>query len=234
MTGIFALAGGDEFRPAYHAPDRALLALVPPGLGPIVIVPTAAAHEGPERAIGNGSHHFFNLTPDIPITGALVVDTAKANDKRLVQRIAEAGLVYLTGGNPWYLVETLRGSAALEALQNVLQRGGIVAGSSAGAMALCQWMRKRGGGWQEGLGLIPGLAVLPHHEDQPEALERTRAGLPAEAVALGIPTGVTCVSQPGDDGSNAHSQWRVLGARPVTIYRATEVQQAREEETFSL
>lgn len=234
MTGIFALAGGDEFRPAYQAPDRALLALLPHGLGPIVIVPTAAAHEGPERAIGNGSHHFFNLAPDIPITGALVVDTAKANDKRLGQRIAEAGLVYLTGGNPWYLVETLRGSATLAALQTVLRRGGIVAGSSAGAMALCQWMRKRGGGWQEGLGLIPGLAVLPHHEDQPEALERTRAGLPAEAVALGIPTGVTCVSQPGDDGSNAHSQWRVLGARPVTIYRATEVQQAREEETFSL
>lgn len=234
MTGFFALAGGDEFRPSYQAPDRALLALLPPGLGPIVIVPTAAAHEGPERAIGTGSHHFFNLAPDIPITGALVVDTAKANDKQLVQRIVGAGMVYLTGGNPWYLVETLRGSATLEALQTVLQRGGIVAGSSAGAMALCQWMRQRGGGWQEGLGLIPGVAVLPHHGDQPEALEATRAGLPAEASALGIPTGVTCVSLPGDDTSNERSRWRVLGARPVTIYRATGAQQAREGETFSL
>ncbi len=234
MPGLFALAGGDEFRPAYRKPDQALLALLPPDLGPIVIVPTAAAHEGPEQAIGNGSHHFFNLAPDIPITGALVVDTAKANDKRLGQRIAGAGLVYLTGGNPWYLVETLRGSAALEALQTVLQRGGIVAGSSAGAMALCQWMRKRGGGWQEGLALIPGIAVLPHHGDQPGALEATRADLPAEVAALGIPTGVTCVSLPEDDNSNERSQWRVLGARPVTIYRSTAVQQAREGETFSL
>jgi hypothetical protein len=95
-------------------------------------------------------------------------------------------------------------------------------------------MRRRGGGWQEGLNLIPGIAVLPHHGDQPEALETTRAGLPAEVIALGIPTGVTCVSLPEDDNSNERSQWRVLGARPVTIYRATETQQAREGETFSL
>ena len=71
MPGIFALAGGDEFRPAYQKPDQALLAMLPADLGPIVIVPTAAAREGPEQAIGNGSHHFFNLAPDIPITGAI-------------------------------------------------------------------------------------------------------------------------------------------------------------------
>ncbi len=72
-------------------------------------------------------------------------------------------MVYLTGGDPWYLVQSLRGSATVEALKHVMERGGIVAGSSAGAMALCQWVRGRGSGWQEGLGLVPGVAVIPRH-----------------------------------------------------------------------
>ena len=50
--------------------------------------------------------------------------------------LAAADLIYLSGGSPGYLVETLRGSAAWEAIQRVWQRGGTLAGSSAGAMAI--------------------------------------------------------------------------------------------------
>jgi cyanophycinase len=233
MGGVIALAGGDEFRPAYQIADRALLALLPPGLGPIVIVPTAAAHEGPGVAIANGVRHFRVLARGIQVTGALVVDVATANDALLAQRLASAGMVYLTGGDPWHLVQTLCASAALEALRTVLRRGGIVAGSSAGAMALCEWMRGRGfRGWEAGLGLAPGLVVLPHQGETPGDFSGTRGDLPADVVALGIPSGVNCVSLPGADA--AHREWQVLGSRPVTIYRASEVRQAREGETFVL
>jgi cyanophycinase len=232
MAGIFALAGGDEFRKAYEGPDQKLLALLPPGVGPIVIVPTAAAHEGPERAIINGLRHFRALTPTIPVEGALVVDANTANEPGLVGQIRAAGMVYLTGGDPWHLVESLRGSATLEALRSVLDRGGIVAGSSAGAMALCAWMRRRGGGWQEGLGLVPGLAVIPHHGDAPGNLQSMRGTLPAEVAVLGIPTGVNCVGQQSAAPSVSSMQWRVFGARPVTIYRASGVAQAREGQGF--
>jgi cyanophycinase len=232
MAGIFALAGGDEFRKAYEGPDQKLLALLPIGVGPIVIVPTAAAREGPERAVINGLRHFRALTPTIPVEGALVVDAATANEPGLVGQIRAAGLVYLTGGDPWHLAQSLRGSAALEALKAVLERGGMVAGSSAGAMALCQWMRGRGSGWQEGLGLVPGIAVLPHHGDAPGNRQATRGTLPAEVVALGIPTGVTCVGQQSTTPAAPAGQWRVFGARPVTIYRASGVTQAREGQGF--
>ncbi len=235
MPGIIALAGGDEFRPAYQEPDRALLGLLPAGLGPIVIVPTAAAREGPKMAIANGVRHFRALAGALEVTGALIVDAATANDAKLVEQVALAGMVYLTGGSPWHLAQTLRGSAALAALKSVLARGGMVAGSSAGAMALCGWMRGRGlRGWEAGLGLAPGLAVLPHHGDQPGDLAGARGTLPDEVVVLGIPTGVNCVSQGSEDTTPGYTEWRVPGSRPVTIYRASGIAQAREGETFAL
>ncbi len=232
MAGMFALAGGDEFRKAYAGPDQKLLALLPAGAGPIVIVPTAAAHEGPERAIINGLRHFRALTPSIPVEGALVVDANTANEPGLVGQIRAAGMVYFTGGDPWHLVQSLRDSAAVEALKQVLERGGMVAGSSAGAMALCAWMRGRSGGWQEGLGLVPGLAVIPHHSDTPGNLQAMRGTLPAEVVVLGIPAGVNCVSQQSTTPLAPAAQWRVFGARPVTIYRASGFVQVREGQGF--
>jgi cyanophycinase len=234
MAGIFALAGGDEFRKGYEGPDQKLLALLPLGAGPIVIVPTAAAHEGPERAIINGLRHFRALTPTIPVEGALVVDANTANEPGLVGQIRAAGLVYFTGGDPWHLEQSLRGSAALEALKQVLERGGIVAGSSAGAMVLCAWMRGRGGSWQEGLGLVPGIAVIPHHGDAPGNAQAMRGTLPAEVVVLGIPTGVNCVGQQSAIPSAPAAQWRVFGARPVTIYRASGITQVREGQALML
>jgi len=235
MAGMIALAGGDEFRPAYQAPDHALLALLPAGLRPMVIVPTAAAHEGPEMAIANGARHFCALAGALEVKGALIVDAATANDSALAEQVATAGMVYLTGGNPWYLAQTLRGSATLEALRAVLARGGMVAGSSAGAMALCAGMRGRGlRGWEAGLGLAPGLAVLPHYGDVPGDLAGTRGALPDDVVILGIPTGVNCVSKASKDATPRYTEWQVLGSRPVTIYRASEVTQAREGESFAL
>ncbi len=235
MSGIVALAGGDEFRRAYQAPDRALLVSLPPGLGPIVIVPTAAAHEGPEMAIINGLRHFRGLAGALEVKGALIVDATTANEPTLTEQLATAGMVYLTGGNPWHLAASLRGSMALEALRTVLQRGGIVAGSSAGAMALCAWMRGRGlQGWEVGLGLVPGLAVLPHHGDSPVDLSSTRGNLSDDVAVLGIPTGVNCVSQSEAGTAQEYARWRVLGSRPVTIYRASGVEQAREGQMFTL
>ncbi len=232
MPGIFALAGGDEFRPAYDIPDRVLLALLSFDSGPIVVLPTAAAHEEPEQAMNNGLRHFRRLASRVPIHGLLVVDTQTANDAEMAARIASAGMVYLTGGDPWYLLETLRESAALEAIKAVARRGGIVAGSSAGAMALCAWMRGRDEGWQEGLGLVPGVAVLPHHGERPAALGATRRWLPPEVVVLGVPVGSLCIRL--HELAAGQSEWRIVGSRPVTIYRAEEVKQAREGETFVL
>jgi cyanophycinase len=233
MVGIFALAGGDEFRPAYEAPDRALLAALPAGQVRIVIIPTAAGQQGPQQALANGVRHFRALAPRATVEGVSVVDGASANDRDLAARIASATLVYLTGGDPGYLVRALRGSETLAAMAAVAARGGMVAGSSAGAMALGEVLRW-GGGLEPGLRFVPRVVVLPHHPDRPQSLERARAGLPAHLVALGIPVGVTCLSRAQHPISGDPDAWEVLGDHPVTIYRAEGITQAAPGESFTL
>ncbi len=233
MVGTFALAGGDEFRAAYEEPDRVLLAALPASVGRIVIIPTAAGQQGPQMALANGVRHFKKLAPRATVEGVLVIDATSANDRDLAARVASASMIYLTGGDPGYLVRALRGSETLAAIAAVAARGGIVAGSSAGAMALGEVMRW-GGGWGPGLRFVPGIVVLPHHSDHPQALDQARAGLAARIVALGIPTGVTCVSRAQHPVSGDPDAWEVLGHHPVTIYRAGSVSQAAPGETFTV
>lgn len=231
--GIFALAGGDEFRAAYEASDRTLLEGMPANAGPLIIVPTAAARQGPEQAIANGVRHFSALAPRRIVEGALVVDARTANDPGIAAHIASAGMIYLTGGDPGWLVRVLRGSEVLAAIAAAALRGGVVAGSSAGAMALGEMMRWHGG-WEAALGLVPGIVVLPHHDDRPRRLSEARAGLPDQLTIMGIPTGVQCVTRVEGDPRAGTRTWQVLGDRPVTLYRAEGVEQIQGGGRFVL
>ena len=49
--------------------------------------------------------------------------------------VAGAGLVYLSGGNPTFLTETLQDTPVWDAIRRTWQRGAGLAGCSAGAMA---------------------------------------------------------------------------------------------------
>lgn len=211
MAGRIALVGGDEFRASCAGMDAELLAATGVAKPRVVVVPTAAAMERPELAAANGARHFNGLGADA--APLMVLNANDANDEALVAAADAADVVYLTGGNPAYLMAALAGSRLAAALRAALSRGAIVAGSSAGAMALGERMRFRGE-WSAGLGLARGIAVLPHHErSDPERVAAELAGaLPAGVVALGIDGATGCISE--GDG------WRALGAGAVARYRA--------------
>src|SRR5258708_24712674 len=63
-------------------------------------------------------------------------DAASAD---LAERATGAGLIYLTGGDPGLLAQTLRGTRVWAAMVAAWRAGAGLAGSSAGAMALCEW-----------------------------------------------------------------------------------------------
>lgn len=209
--GLIALVGGDEFRPNCVPMDEALLRLTKRPTPRVLILPTAAAHQGPRQAAENGMRYFAALgaVPD----AALVLTRADADDAQHTQHIADADVVYLTGGDPRHLLDTLTGSAVWKAIVAVFARGGMVAGSSAGAMVLGGWMRRGHTEWVPALGLAPRIAVLPHHEHaQPANVVPLRASLDPSVAILGIPTATACVSEDGNG-------WQVLGASAVTLYR---------------
>ena len=204
-----ALVGGDEFRRGCEAMDAAILEATGVRRPRVSVVPTAAAAQNPAMAASNGVSYFSSLGADA--SAAMALGPADAADPGLIAPLAQADVVYLTGGDPAHLLRTLRGSLLLSALRDALARGAVVAGSSAGAMVLGSRMRYRG--WIDALGVVGRVTVLPHHERaDPEAVAAELAEeAPPEQVVLGIDAMTACFG--------AGDAWRVLGPGSVTVYK---------------
>ncbi len=216
MHAMLALAGGAEFQRGCEIMDVPLvLEARGPTLGRVAIVPTAAARENPQLAADNGVRYFrHNL--HVMAEAVMIIDAASAADPRLARRLRHATLIYLTGGDPDYLLATLRGSPAWQAIREAYELGTVLAGSSAGAMALCQLMWRPGhDDWEPGLGLVGGIALLPHHASQPaERVWTLRNRLPEAVTLVGLDEMTALIWH-----ANA---WRVVGLGTASVYRRAE------------
>ena len=225
MAGRLALVGGDEFRRGCESMDEAILRATGKSSPVVLIVPTAAAFENPARAADNGVTHFSALGADArPL---MVLDRSDAESPEVVAEVESTDVVYLTGGSPIHLLEVLQESALLDAIINALERGAVLAGSSAGAMVMGSWMRFRE--WRPALGIADGVASLPHHErSDPNAVSRElRDGAPDDlAVVLGIDGRSGAIS--GPDG------WTVLGAGHITVYHKDGWDRLRSGDVFTV
>jgi cyanophycinase len=134
----------------------------------IVILPTAAARGRPDRAAamgivalnGRADPHDRPIRVDV----ATIVDAETASDPANVELLESADLIHLPGGDPDLIPLILAGTPALAAILAARERGAVVAGASAGGMALAEWSWTPAGGVR-GLGFVAGLAVVPHYDD---------------------------------------------------------------------
>jgi cyanophycinase len=221
MNGTIALVGSGEFTPAMTEVDRAMLADISRDRPRVAIVPTASWPDGEAvfmRWAAQGRTHFAALGAD-PVA-VLIGDRASADDPASVAAIRSADLVYMSGGKPGHLLEVLRDSEAGSALREAHARGAVIAGCSAGAMVLGGYQVRIGGGrflqlpvsWQEGLGMVPGLIVVPHYDAIPEALVAPMVlAAPSGSIVVGIDEDTAVV---GRDGA-----WQVQGRGRVTVWR---------------
>jgi cyanophycinase len=221
MGGVIALVGSGEFTQAMAEVDRALLAATGRDRPRVAIVPTASWPDGEavfKRWAAQGEAHFAALgAAPVPV---LIWDRASADDPAAVAGISDADLVYLSGGKPGHLLAMLRDSASGTALREAHARGAVIAGCSAGAMVLGGYQLRVGGrrffqlpvGWQDGLGLVPGLVVVPHYDAIPEMLVAPLVlAAPEGALVVGIDEETAVV---GRDGT-----WQVQGRGRVTVWR---------------
>ena len=214
MVGHLVLEGGAEFGGGMREPDLRAIKLAGGPRVPIAILPTAAAPDrNHQRAGGNGARWFRHLGAT-KVDVVPVVDVASANRPDLAATLAKARLIYLLGGFTHYLGQTLKGSKAWEAMLAAYHRGAVLAGSSAGAMVLCQrYYVPEEGTLAEGLGLVPKALVLPHHNKVGNRWSPRLAQLAPEALLLGIDERTGMI----DDGPKG--TWRVYGEGSVTLYR---------------
>jgi cyanophycinase len=214
---VIALVGSGEFLAGMEEIDRGLLADRP---ARAAFLPTAAGEEGDavvDSWIDLGVQHYRRLGVEpVPVR---VIDRAGADDAEMAKLIDGAGLVYLSGGNPGYLSETLRDTKVWAAIVDAWERGAAVAGCSAGAGALTAVapdVRVPGRGTGLGLGLVPRLAVIPHFDRyeswSPGIAERFRRDAPAGVTVVGVDEDTALVGGP--------DHWEVQGHSTVTVFGA--------------
>ena len=213
MPGTLALVGGAEWRNGCEF-DRDLLAAS--GGDEVLVLPTGAAFEQPERTVEAATRWFTELGGRV--RAHRVLTRADALDPANVEPLETARFVYLAGSSPMHLRSVLKDSPVWDALVGAWQRGCTLAGTSAGAMVLCDPMvDPRGGALTLGLGLLTHLAVIPHHDTWSEdKAKRTVKIAPAGLPLVGIDERSALVRSP--DGS-----WSAAGAGSVTVYRDHEV-----------
>lgn len=221
---LVALVGGDEFTSKSDGLDRELLRLAEGARPNVAILPTAAEPENPQLAAAHGIDHFRRLGADA--YAVMILGQRSANDRGLVDELNEADLIYLTGGSPAHLLTSLKDSLAWPQIVRLFQSGVVLAGSSAGAMALCEHVTF-GGQQLAGLGLIPGVAVLPHFErSSDERLQQLRAGAAVGVTLLGIDGATGCLRQGGE--------WRVAGDGRAHVITRAGIAVAASGEAFDL
>jgi cyanophycinase len=212
LCGPLALVGGGEWQAGCEF-DADLLAAS--GGTDVVVLPTAAAYEHPEKAVDCARVWFKGMGGHAE--GLMVLGRADAEDEANAAAIRASRFTYLGGGSPMHLRSVLKASLVWEALLDAWRQGAVVAGSSAGAMVLTDPMvDSRGGALTVGLGMVSQIAVIPHFgEENAEKVHRSIALAAPGLPVVGIPERTALIRDP--DGG-----WRQAGHGVVQVFVSGE------------
>jgi len=205
------LQGGGEFSLGCRDMDRQLLAVAP---GPVVVTGLAAP-PGPvyRTATRHGVDHFRACGAE-DVTGAPDV---REDAPAALAALRRARLVVLPGGSPARLLGALQETEVGRLLADLLASGGAVMGASAGAMVLGAWtvLPERRLDVVPGLGLVPGVAVVPHWSGERRDWLEALAAAPGPLRVLGLPE---------ESGVLLHEGTATaVGQHPTTVVGGPEV-----------
>lgn len=229
MSGHILLEGGAEFGGEMAAPDRRAIELAGGLDARVCIIPAAAAPDHNHQRAGHNGVRWFNHLGARQATLLPLIDHTSANQSSIAASLRNSHLIYLLGGFPHYLEQTLADSASWQAIIEAYHAGAVIGGSSAGAMVLCQHYYNLGTrSVIDGLNLIPTACIIPHHNTSGKGWVPHLVALLPEDVIIGIDEQTGMI----DDG--ADGQWNIYGKGFVTRYKDGEVKSYHPGETFSL
>lgn len=187
---------------------------------PIVVIPTA----------GDRDHYdaYWRGLKPFRESGAESLTVLHTNDRQIadsdqfIEPIRKARGVWFSGGRQWRLADAYLNTKTHEALWNLLERGGVIGGSSAGATIQGSYLARGDtktntvmmGDHEEGMGFIKNVAIDQH------LLKRNRQfdlieiiGAHQELLGIGIDENTAIVVR-GDT-------FEVIGQSYVAIYDHT-------------
>lgn len=136
---------------------------------PIVVVPTAGGDSVyPADWIGIRALQQAGATH---VTVLHTIDRKEADSERFVAPLRTAGGVWFAGGRQWHLVDSYLGTRTEAEFRAVLDRGGVIGGTSAGASILASYLVRgaREGNtvmmapsYEQGFGYLRNVAIDQH------------------------------------------------------------------------
>ena len=135
---------------------------------PIVVIPTAGGRQTYDQAYPG--LHVFKEVGATDLTVLHTTDPEEANYESFVEPLRRARGVWFPGGRQWRLADAYLGTLVHQELAQVLVRGGVVGGSSAGATILGSYLVRGDtatntvmmGDHEEGFGFLRQTAIDQH------------------------------------------------------------------------
>jgi cyanophycinase-like exopeptidase len=229
MNGSLALVGSGEYLPAMASFEKSLLNDgIKNGKRPIYIqIPTAAGKETPDRLeywkqLGKAQADRL----DVDSIFLPIFTREDANNPEYVTLMRDSALMYMSGGDPHYLAETLMDTPLWEAIQENWSTGASLAGCSAGAMVLSSHIpnfRLLKKAPTAGLNLLPEIRVIPHFNKFfkwiPESAAKVLLHVPDNSILIGVDELTAIVRRGGED------HWLVVGEAKVHVLKGMPDQQ---------
>lgn len=218
-SGSLIVAGGGVKDPAIY---ERFVSLAGGPEAPIVVIPTAGTGEtfgdfwpGLQRLRDAGALHIKVLHTR---------DPQEADRDDFVAPLLEARGVWFSGGRQWRLVDAYLGTRTLTEIRAVLERGGVIGGSSAGATIQGSYLVRGDsstntimmGDHTEGFGFLANVGIDQHllrrnrHFDLVEVINAH-----PELLGIGLDENTAIVVR-GDT-------FEVIGSGYVAIYDSTNV-----------
>lgn len=227
--GYILLEGGAEFGGLMDKADLRALALAGGPHARLSIIPAAAAPDHNHLLAGQSGESWFRGLGATHVTALPLIDRPSANSKNVAEALGRSRLIYMLGGFPHYLAQTLMGSLSWGAILAANRNGAVIAGSSAGAMVLCaQYYDPVSKMVEKGLNLVPGACILPHHNTFGQGWASHLAQRLPEILLIGID------EETGMINDGPQGQWQIYGKGSVTLYRLHQCRCYAGGETFAL
>ena len=227
--GYILLEGGAEFGGEMVKPDLRALALAGGPDARISIIPAAAVPDDNHIQAGEKGLSWFQHLGATQVTVLPLVDRPTANNRDIAEALSRSTFIYMLGGFPRHLAQTLRETHSWQAILSAHRDGAVIAGSSAGAMILCHhyydpFLKKI----EKGLNLISGTLLIPHHDsfgrDWLPLLIQKRP----EMLFIGVD------EETGMINDGPKGRWRIFGKGAVTLYRLDQTRSFQGERPFTL